>query len=274
LNRVNQDASLQQHQFKVGVQLSVPASGADRLQLVNARVLKDDDPNPRAQRQLVASSGPTDLVIRLTLAELMGREGQPPSLGLEYDSLYTSGQLSLPQRVAVDPQQGGSLILPVLIETPTSRYTVTSDGVAQPETDRAGALKLIDQLRKDHKNWNVYAAEPAPADTSGPSGPSGTGGTSQPVPEVAVMTDLVAGLFSSGSLTKVFVELKADADDAPSSTLVFDPQHTGGQKWHPATGTIPPFRYKITYLFASGKTAQTQGTVSDLVLLLDTRVPT
>jgi hypothetical protein len=270
LNRVNQDASLQEHELKVNVQLSIPAAGADRVQLVNVRALNDDDPTPRAQRQVLPSAGPTDIGLRLTLAELMGREGHPPSFSIEYDCLYTNGKLSLPQRVAVDPDQA-ALVLQVLIETPTSRYTVTYDDVRQ-ETDRAGADTVIAQLRSQHKYWNVYASEPEPSQPDGPSGPAGPG-NGQPAQEVSILTDLLAPPFASGALTKVFVELSADADGAPKSTLVFDPAHAAGQTWHPASGTIPPFRYTITYLYAGNTTVKAQGTETDLVLLLDPPAP-
>jgi hypothetical protein len=270
LNRVNQDSSLQSHDFKVSVQLSTPAAGADRVQLVNVRVYEDGDTTPRSTRQLLPAAGPTDVTARLTLAELMGRDGKPPSLSIEYDTLYTDGKLSLAQRVAVDPE-AASVVLPVLIETPTSRYTVRSDDGEQ-ELDRAGAAKLIDDLRSKHEHWNVYASEPTPADP-GTTGQPG-GGTGQPAGQpVSVVADLLAGPFGDGTLTKAFVELSVDADGAPSSTLVFDLQHAGDQSWRPQSGTVPPFRYEVTYLYAGNKTVRDQGTKNDLVLLLDPPAP-
>jgi hypothetical protein len=71
----------------------------------------------------------------------------------------------------------------------------------------------------------------------------------------------------------VFVDLSVDADGAASSTLVFDPQHAGDQSWRPQSGTIPPFRYDVKYLYPGGKTVREHGTKADLVLLLDPPAP-
>jgi len=268
LNRVNRDPSLQRHQFRVQVLPSIPAAGADRIQLINLRVLKAGDAATREERQLLPSADPTDLVVHLTLAELAGSAGEPPVLSLEYDALYTNGKLSLPQRVALDPGVS-NVVLPIVVETPTSRYTVSHDGT-QEETDRAGAVALIDRLRADGKRWNVYASEPAPEpDPTGPDGPSGPTDPGQPAQGVNVVTDLLAGPFGDGRLLKVFVELQPDSDTAPTSTLVFDPQHATSTTWRPESGSIPPFRYRVTYLYPGNKTMASEGTETELVLLLD-----
>jgi len=86
---------------------------------------------------------------------------------------------------------------------------------------------------------------------------------------VSVVTDLLADRFRNGGLTQVFLVLRAAAADAPESTLVFDPQHAGAQSWRPAGGAIPPFHYKVTYLYTGGVFRQAEGTASDLVLVLD-----
>jgi hypothetical protein len=160
LNQVNREGSLQEQPFRVSVQLSVPAAGAGRIQLVNLQVLKDGDPTPpQPERQILPSEMATELAVRRTLIDLMGRSGQPATYSLEYGCLYTDGSLSLPQRVALDPEVR-SVVLPVLVETPTSRYTVRYEG-RQEEHDRAGAVALVDRLRSEGKRWNVYATQPS-----------------------------------------------------------------------------------------------------------------
>jgi hypothetical protein len=159
LNQVNREGALQEQSFRVSVQLSVPAAGAGRIQLVNLQVLKEGDPTPpQPERQVLPSDAATELAVRRTLADLMGSSGQPATYALEYDCVYSDGSLSLSQRVALDPDVR-SVVLPILVETPTSRYTVRYEG-RQEEHDRAGAVALVNRLRSEGKRWNVYATQP------------------------------------------------------------------------------------------------------------------
>jgi hypothetical protein len=281
LDRVNRDPSLQPHEFSVAVTLSIPQGGADRLQLVTAKVFRDGDPAIRDQRQILPASGPYSLTVRMSLAELMGQGGKRPGFSLEYVSVYADGTLSLPQRVALDPD-ASTLIIPVLAELPDSVYTVDStDG--RTTLARPGAMRVITRLRNEGKHWNIYSSvrPPQPVEdtpdtdgdtTDGATGDGTTGDDGMPdteTAEVTVVADLLAEPFRLGQLSKVFVELQPDDDQAPSSTLRFDPQHGGDQMWGPAAGSIPPFRYRVTYVYPTGAPAEDEGTKADLLLVLD-----
>ena len=162
LNQVNRDGSLQQEDFRVSVELSIPVAGKDRVQLVNLQVLKDGDTTPpQPGRRIRPSDAPLDLAVKWTLADLMGQSGKPATYSLEVDCLYTDQSLSLPQRVALDPEVD-SLVLSILVEHPTSRYTVRYEGRSE-EHDRAGAAALVNRLRGEGKRWDVYATQPPPA---------------------------------------------------------------------------------------------------------------
>jgi hypothetical protein len=274
LARVHRDPSLQPREFRVKVDVRLPASGADRVQLVRFKLFKDGDSQVRTEHSFVPGSPPWSLAVAMTLAELMGQAGQPPSFSLEFDSLYTDGTLSLPQRLAIRP---GMTELPVLalVETPTSTYTVESDGpegTARAEVDRAGAAALVERLRAEGKRWKIYARQPQPAGETGQTPrttPEDPPAQTPAGPEVTIVTDLLGERFRTGRLKQVFVTLQAVAEGAPSSTLVFDAQSATGQRWRPTSGTIPPFKYKVVYLYEGDVARQSEGVEQNLVLLLD-----
>jgi hypothetical protein len=274
LARVHRDPSLQPREFRIKVDVRLPSAGADRVQLVRLKLFKDGDHQVRTEHSFVPGSPPWNLAVAMTLAELMGQAGQPPSFSLEFDCLYTDGTLSLPQRVAVRP---GMSELPVLalVETPTSTYTVESDGPegsTRAEVDRAGAAALVERLRAEGKRWKIYARQPQPADTSQPTTTTPTG-PPQPTPaggaEVSIVTDLLAERFRTGKLKQVFVTLQTMAEGGPSSTLLLDAQSATGQRWRPASGAIPPFKYKVVYLYEGDVVRQAEGIEQNLLLLLD-----
>jgi hypothetical protein len=202
----------------------------------------------------------------MTLAELAGQGGQSAAFSLELDTLATDGSTSLVQRAPLDPAVN-DLPLVALLEAPGDTYRVECDGV-QTTLDRSGAAALVDQLRAQGKHWQVYAVQPAqpaqPADPAQPRGPDQPAG-----PAVRIVTDLLADRFQHGGLQQVFAVLQAAADGSPSTTLTFDPAHAGGTTWQPSGVTIPPFKYRITYLYAGGVFRQTEGTESGLTLVLD-----
>jgi hypothetical protein len=305
LDRVHRDPSLQPQTFHVQVQPVIPAAGAARVQLVELHLYRDDEAAPRLEPTLLPSAATFDLQVRMTLAELAGSAGAPPTFSLEFDTLYTDGGKSLPQRIAVDPTTRTLPIL-VLVESPGATYRVQHDG-ADEVLSREAAKTLIDQLKQTSgKHWQVFAIQPpagttgtggtGTTGTTGTSGTSGTGGTGTtdaggtgttgttgtsgsggtggttpppPGPQVSIVTDLLAGPFDSGKLLKVFVALQPLTAGAQSSTLQFDPANRAAATWQPTSGTIPPFAYKITYIFKDGGPKKVEGTEADLLLVLD-----
>jgi hypothetical protein len=272
----------------------IPAAGLARVQLVSLRLYRDGEAAPRSEQQLLPSAGTFDLQVRMTLAELAGSAGAPPTFSLEFDTLFTDGGKSLPQRIAVDPTTK-TLPIVVLVEGPGATYRVEHDG-AEDVLARDAAKTLIDQLEAQGKHWQIFALQPADSGTGGTggtgatgtgtsgtgtsgtggtgtsgTGTSGTGGTgtTQPGPQVSIVTDLLAAPFDSGKLLKVFVMLQPLTAGAQGSTLQFDPANRAAATWQPAGGTIPPFAYKITYVFKDGGPRKVEGTEADLLLVLD-----
>ncbi len=273
LDRVHRDPSLQPQAFQVRVQPVLPAQGAERVQFLRLRLYRDGEAAPREERQLLPAAGALELPVRMTLAELAGSAGQAATFSLEYDCLYADGGASLPQRVAIDPEVR-DLPLLALLEAPGATYRVEHDG-GKPELDRAAAAELIERLRGEGKRWRVYAltqrpaeppVEPDPVHTPDPQPPDPTPTTG---PAVSILTDLLAPAFDGGQLQRAFVVLQPVGAGAASSTLVFDSQNRAQQTWRPTAGTIPPFAYKITYLYAGGTFRQSEGTEAGLVLVLD-----
>jgi hypothetical protein len=215
----------------------------------------------------------------MTLEELMGRDGVPPSFSLEYDSVYDGGGISLPQRVEISPS-ASQLVLSVLVEGPDSRFTVTYEQngeLFQEEHDRAAAEELVGRLRNEGLSWNVYAKQPSveptpepkpqpdphpdPQDPGDAPGPVGAG--------VDIITDLLDDAFQDGGLRTVFVVLQADKEGAPRSTYSFDADDHTCLTWRPVGETVPPFRYKITFLFAEQSPKTVEGIEQNPLLLLD-----
>ena len=273
LDRVHRDPSLQPEAFHVKLQAIIPATGADRLQLLRLRLFRDGEAAPREERELLPGSGPLGLPVRMTLAELAGEGGT--GFSLEYDSLFTDGGASLPQRVALDP---GTRDLPLLalIETPGATYRVEHGGTPE-ELDRASAAALVSRLRQEGKRWRVYSIQPKPGEPVGGVGEQPVTPTPEPEPQpsisqATVLADLLAGALETGQLQRAFVVLRAPGQSI-TSTLVFDLEHRETQTWRPTAGTIPPFEYKITYLYAGGKFKQVEGNEEGLMLVLDPPAP-
>src|SRR4029453_193648 len=131
---------------------------------------------------------------------------------------------------------------------------------------------LIDQLRNAGKHWEIFTQEPkpgpGPADTPSEATKSATPVGAVPRPSVTIVTDLAKVAFEAGTLTRIFVVLKADQDSAPQSSFSFDAANHDQINWTPSGVTIPPFRYQITYLYPGNKSAESSGTCSDLMLIL------
>src|SRR5262249_50079807 len=102
LNRVNQDPSIQPQRFKTHADLFVPDAAKQVLQVVEIKLYRDGDPAPRKDLQMLPSSSGADLIIEMTLAELMGSGGKQATFSIEYYSVYQDGSLGVPQRLALD----------------------------------------------------------------------------------------------------------------------------------------------------------------------------
>ena len=273
LNRVNRDPSLQQHEFKVRLQLIVSAAIRDRVQLIRLRLLKEGDPAIRARMDLTPDVVSPVLQVPMTLQELMGTAGKPPSFSIEYETLAADGNLSLPQRVAISPEVG-TVVLRAILQTPNTIFTVehqTETGAVREELSREAAEQLISQLRSGDKRWEIFTKEPpppdhVPRDPAGPLGPEAPASTGS---EVTIVMDLAAIALGNGSLTRIFVVLKPDQGTGSQSSFVFDSSHQSQATWRPQGFTVPPFRYEITYLYAGNQVREVNGTSSNLTLILD-----
>lgn len=272
LNAVNRDPSLQPQPFRVSVAVTIPSASADRVELVQLRLFKQGDPAPRQELRILPASPPVDLLVNMTLEELMGREGQPTTFFVEYETLHKDGSFSMPQRMAVNLSDR-SLILVALAEAPGCVYMVVhrdASGEQRPEQDRAASATLVARLRSEGKLWQIYARRPDV--TPDPVTPDPV--TPDPVTTptgnaVSIVTNLLGPAFAGGSLQNVFVVLRADVEGAPSTTLLFDRDHQEPQSWRPATGPIPPFRYQVTYVYSGDRIRRVEGSETGLLLLLD-----
>jgi hypothetical protein len=280
--RVHRDPSLQPRDFSITPQILLP-TGGDRVQLVRMKLFKDAEPAPRVDRQ-VAPAAPQPLTFPLTLTELMGTGAERPHFVIEYQSIYSDNTTSLVQRMSVDPDQH-VVSLQALVEAPSSTYTVEYDdhGPQHVDGDRAAASQLIDRLRTEGKTWSVYvhAAAPRPADPT-PDTHTPTPVTPDPLPvttpatstaTVTIITDLLTPAFASQGLKRAFVVLQATTTGAPSSTIVIEATTPAPVVWQPTGGTIPPFNYRITYLYEGAVSKKVEGTESNLLLVLDPPAP-
>jgi hypothetical protein len=277
LNRVNRDPSLQQHEFKVQLQLIVPAGIRDRVQLVRLRLLKDGDATIRSRMDLLPESPSPVLQVPMTLQELMGTGGKTPSFSIEYETLAADGNLSLTQRLGIAPGMG-AVILRAIVQTPNTLFTVeyqTEAGTVREELDRQAAEQLISKLSRNAQHWEIFTKEPEPTSPDQPpdTPPPDTRDTTSPSAEVTIVTDLAKIAFSNGALTRIFVVLKPDQEAGPQSSFVFDSSNQGPTTWRPQGFTVPPFRYEITYLYTGNQIRQVNGSSSNLVLVLDPPPP-
>ncbi len=288
LNRVNRDPSLQPQRFVVHVDLVIPDSAKPVLGAVQLKLYRDGETLPRKDRQVVPSAPAWDLPVDMTLAELMGAGGQRATYSLEYYSIYQDGSLGLAQRVELDPS-ASELPLMVLRETAATRYTVVYDddnGEQQMQGDRATSEAAIAKLRLAGRRWKLFAQEPQapPAPTATPDTPTtptspSAGGAGTPPPPatgtqpaagvITIVTDLLGDRFANGKLRQVFVELQPVADGAASTSFSFDLSHHGVQTWRPADPSVPPFKYRVTFLYDGGVVRQTEGTEQGSLLILD-----
>ena len=276
--RVHRDPSLQPRDFSITPQILLP-TGGERVQLVRMKLFKDTEPTPRVERQ-VAPAAPQALTFPLSLTELMGTGAERPRFVIEYQSMYSDNTTSLAQRISVEPDQH-TVSLQALVEAPSSTYTVEYDdhGPQHVDGDRAAASQLIDRLRTEGKTWSVYvhAAAPQPVDPP-PDTTHTTPVTTDPPPvtstaTVTIITDLLAPAFASQGLKRAFVVLQATTTGAPSSTIVIEPATPAPVIWQPTGGTIPPFNYRITYLYHGAVSKKVEGTESNLLLVLDPPTP-
>ena len=280
--RVHRDPSLQPRDFSITPQILLP-TGGDRVQLVRMKLFKDAEPAARVDRQ-VAPAAPQPLTFPLTLTELMGSGAERPRFVIEYQSIYSDNTTSLVQRMSVEPDQH-VVSLQALVEAPSSTYTVEYDdrGPQHVDGDRAAASQLIDRLRTEGKTWSVYvhAAAPRPADpvpdthTPPPVTPDPPPVTSPATSTatVTIITDLLGPAFASHGLKRAFVVLQATTTGAPSSTIVIEATTPAPVVWQPTGGTIPPFSYRITYLYEGAVSRKVEGTESNLLLVLDPPTP-
>jgi hypothetical protein len=158
LDRVTNDPSLQPQRHGVKV-VPVAAAGA-ALKLVRLKLFKEGDPAERLSQDILPT-GPADLMIELTLAELAAAGTKPPTFLLEYDCVYLDDRISLPQRLALSPTVR-EMPISVLVESPDSVFrlehnaadapTVTVDNLA-----RDAAVSMIDELRTRGERWRVFA---------------------------------------------------------------------------------------------------------------------
>jgi hypothetical protein len=212
----------------------------------------------------------------MSLEELMGKGGKAPTFSIEYETLTLDGTLSPSQRVAVSSEVT-SLGLRAIVPTAKTIFTVESEddsGTLRQVVTAAELAPLIAQLRNSGKHWEIFTQEPAqepvPADTtSDAKKPVIPVGPVAPGPSVTIVTDLATVGLKAGTLTRIFVVLKADQDSAPQSSFSFDAANLDQTSWTPSGVTIPPFRYQITYLYPGNKIAQSSGTSSNLTLILD-----
>jgi hypothetical protein len=301
LNRVNQDPSLKPQEFIVHVNLIVPDAARAKISAVDIKLYRDGDAKPRKQRQVPTSAPTWDLPVDMSLAELMGADGQRTTFSLEYYSIYGDGSLGEPQRVELDPSVKDLPVM-ALIESSASQYTVVYDdehGEQRVKGDRTATETTIAGLRQAGRRWTLTAhdavvvgvpsgapAGSADSSTTG-SGPASAGGKSDgsasttvpgsttgtaPAPSgpvIAIVTDLLADRFTNGKLKEVFLVMQPVADGAPSTSFSFDAAHQAAQSWQAPDRSVPPFKYRITFLYEGSVSKQSAGTETSPMLILD-----
>lgn len=295
LNRVNRDPSLQPHDMQYQLQPVISPAIQNRVQLMRLRLFRAAKPKVLSSLEFSPASPAPKLKIPISMEQLaVGGVGR--NYSVEYETVAADGNISLPQRVAINPDSA-ILVVQAIVETPKSIFTFEYEGehgITRQELDREGAAGLIDQLRSHGKTWTFSVKEP-PADapsaptaaTTGTSAtttatnssstsaaattaPAGTKPATPAGPEVTVVTDLAALGLRNGTLQRVFIVLKPPTDDAgQQSSFVLDSANPATFTWQPQGFAIPPFRYEITYLYKGNQVKQTSGTSSNLALILD-----
>ncbi len=177
LNRVNQDTSLQPQRFKIHADLIVPDAAKQAIQVIQLKLYRDGDSTPRKDLQLPPSSSGADLIVEMTLTELMGSGGKQATFSIEYYSIYQDGSLGLPQRLALDFTTA-DLVLTALHETPASLYMLVYNDETNEHRvsgDRASTEAALNHLRDGGGHWHLLARAPTPEDgsTTAPASPAG-----------------------------------------------------------------------------------------------------
>ena len=273
LNRVNRDPTLDKHKYQVMLHVLASAADRDRVQLIRVSLFKEGETTSRSRTTMVVGSNPTPFSVSMTLEELMGTSGKMPSFFIEYDTVDMTNNVSLPQRVPVSSETKDFHLL-AIVESPGMNFLVEHDGATgrvREELDRPSAEQLINRLRSEGKSWDVFTKK-AVSDPSGT--PTSTTGTTPPpvtTPSfsVQIVTDLVAAKLQSGALKRIFVVLKPAQPGAAQTSFVFDPMNVAPATWK---AELPPgtaIQFDITYLYASGQTRGSQGTMADMILILD-----
>ncbi len=250
----------------------VPAASASdpmtcQIDRVEVKVFADGDPTPRVSHAFRSADPPWDLSLPLSMSELAGSGARQPSLALEFFSVYRDGPPGVAQRRPL-LLRDREVTINALRESPTRRYTLAlSDGTHFGGLTRADVEERIRALRLQGAPWDLYTQEveaPAVATPQTPTTqPAATGA------EITVMTDLLQEALTSGQLLRAVVTLWPAIDGAPQSTFSIDPRHAGQFTWRSTQGAVPPFRYKITYIFAAGSARTLEGTETGELLLLD-----
>jgi hypothetical protein len=296
LDRVNRDPSLQPHDIQLQLEPVISSAIKDRVQLMRLHLFKDGDPKVRSSLELTPNSGATKLKVPVTMAELAVEGGQR-TFSVEYETVASDGNTSLPQRVAIDPD-ATSLVVQAIVETPKSIFTVEYDGdngVTRKELDRKAAADLMNELRSKGGHWRFSVKEPEvmPTATGTTTSPFATGKPTttttssdssasttttstpattpaKPGPDVTVVTDLAAIGLQDGTLLRIFVVLKPPTDDVgQQSSFVLDAKNFATFTWHPEGFVVPPFRYEISYFYKGNQVKKSSGTSSSLALILD-----
>lgn len=274
LDRVNRDPSLRPQPLKVRVSLTTPALFAAQVELVQVRLRREGESLPRQEHRLTPGAGPLELAVDLTLAELTTVQTATPPLFLEYETLQKNGRFSLAQRTAIRVTQRDLVIL-ALADIDDGIYTVDAQspaGATREDYTRERAVEVVRLLAQiPQARWQVYVrrdATPAPTATPPPT-PAPTPTVAPTGQAITIVTDLIAPALADGTLTKVFVVLQAAAVGSPSSTLVFEQGRASPATWRPTSGTVPPYKFVITYQLAQGLTKRVEGTDESTTLLID-----
>jgi hypothetical protein len=178
LNRINQDPSLQPQRFKIHADLIVPNAAKQAIQVIQLKLYRDGDPAPRKDLQMLPSSSGADLIVEMTLTELMGSGGKQMTFSVEYYSIYQDGSLGLPQRLALDLTTA-DLVLAALQETPASLYTLVYNdetGERRVPGDRASTEAALSHLRDAGGHWRLFARAPTPDDSPATTHTASPGG--------------------------------------------------------------------------------------------------
>ena len=299
LDRVNRDPSLQPREIQLQLEPVISSAIRDRVQLMRLHLFKDGDPKVRNSLELTPSSPAPKLKIPVSMAELAVEGGQR-NFSVEYETVASDGSISLPQRVAIDPD-ATNLPIQAIVETPKSIFTVEYDGdagVTRKELDRKAAADLMDDLRSKGGHWRFSVKEPeatttptstttgtttsatttttpttGSSDSSAPTTTTNTPATTPAKPsgpDVTVVTDLAAIALQDGTLLRIFVVLKPPTDDVgQQSSFVLDAKNFATFNWHPEGFVVPPFRYEISYFYKGNQVKKSSGTSSNLALILD-----